>query len=170
MIHTVPTSRSKRYWALILFTPFTTMILAMMAYVIIHHFAGLPEWRLKDGLIAVPASMLEALFWVLFVVLLQYLILLRVYRLDFRTALSSRAEPKSQKTNGVPATLAALSGFALALALSRTLVAADLFSGAASWVFAVLSAVDGLLIGPLINLGEERSAERNCVHKVKTDR
>lgn len=145
--------KSQRCWAVILLMPFATMFLAMVAYVVLHHALGIPEWQLKDGLVAVPASMLEAIFWVLFIVSVQYLVLLRVYRLDWRAVLLDRARAKSQRTNGVPATLSAIAGFALALASSRSLIAADIFSGAASWVFAMVSATNGLLIAPLINLG-----------------
>jgi hypothetical protein len=148
---------SGRYWTITLLLPFAAFILAMVAYAVVHGYFGVPEPDVGGDASEFLAAIFEALTWMVAILALEYAALLRLYPLDLRSMFSwGPLNAVDSVLGGTPAMLAGGAGFVLALMLGRALVGDDVFAGDTWSVFALFALLNGPIIAPRIDLGEER--------------
>ncbi len=153
---------SGRYWTITLLLPFVAFVLAMVAYAIVHDYFEVPEPDVGGDASEFLAAMFEALIWMVAILALEYAALLRLYPLDLRSMFSwGSPNAVDSVLGGTPAMLAGWAGFVLALTLGRALVGDDVFASDASLVFAIFATLNGPIIAPQIDLGEQRRRASN---------
>ena len=148
---------SGRYWAVTLLLPFAAIVLAMTAYAVVHGYFAVPEPDVGGDASEFLAGMFEALIWMVAILALEYAALLRLYPLDLRSLFSwGSLEAADSGLGDILAMLGGGGGFVLALTLGRVLVGGDVFAGDVSSVFGLFALLNGLIVAPRIDLGEER--------------
>lgn len=150
---------SGRYWTITLLLPFAAVFLAMAAYAVVHGYFAVPEPDAGDGdgASGLLAAMFEGLIWMAAILALEYAVLFRLYPLDLRDVFSwNSGKAGDSVLGGTPSVLAGFAGFVLALMLGRAMAGEDLFAGGAASVITFFAVINGFIIAPWIDLGEQR--------------